>query len=44
MSVVNKQIELLEFVFESLYVDLQYDVISLLLLGLCACVVFVVQW
>ena len=25
MCVVNKQLELLEFVFESVYVDLQYD-------------------
>ena len=34
--VVNKQFELLEFVSESVYVDLQYDEISLLsLLGLC---------
>ena len=29
MCVVNKQIELLEFVSESVYVDLQYDEISL---------------
>ena len=29
MSVVNKQFELLEFVFDSVYVDLQYDEISL---------------
>ena len=29
MCVVNKQFELLEFVFESVYVDLQYDKISL---------------
>ena len=29
MCVVNKQFELLEFVFESVYVDLQYDQISL---------------
>ena len=41
MCVVNKQFELLEFVFHSVYVDLQ-RLISLLLLGLCACVVFVV--
>ena len=27
--VVNKQFELLEFVFDSVYVDLQYDEISL---------------
>ena len=29
MCVVNKQCELLEFVFDSVYVDLQYDGISL---------------
>ena len=29
MCVVNKQLELLEFVFESVYVYLQYDEISL---------------
>ena len=29
MCVVNKQLELLEFVSESVYVDLQYDEISL---------------
>ena len=29
MRVVNKQFELLEFVFDSVYVDLQYDYISL---------------
>ena len=29
MCVVNKRFELLEFVYESVYVDLQYDVISL---------------
>ena len=28
MCVVNTQFELLEFVFDSVYVDLQYDVIS----------------
>ena len=46
MCVVNKQFVLLEFVSESVYVDLQYDgrFLSLLLLGLCACVVFVVMW
>ena len=43
MCVVNKQFELLQFVFDSVYVDLQYDEIFLLL-GLCACVVFVVLW
>ena len=29
MCVVNKQFELLEFIFHSVYVDLQYDEISL---------------
>ena len=29
MCVLNKQFELLEFVFDSVYVDLQYDEISL---------------
>ena len=29
MCVVNKQFELLEFVFDSVYVDLQYEEISL---------------
>ena len=29
MCVVNKQFEILEFVFDSVYVDLQYDEISL---------------
>ena len=29
MCVVNKQFELLEFVFDSVYIDLQYDEISL---------------
>ena len=43
MCVVNTQFELLEFVFDSVYVDLQYDeIFHTLLLGLCACVVFVV--
>ena len=43
MCVVNKQFELLEFVLIPVYVDLQYDEISLtFLLGLCVCVVFVV--
>ena len=39
MCVVNKQFQLLEFVFDSVYVDLQYDEISL-----CPCVVSVVMW
>ena len=44
MCVVNKQFELFESVFDSVY-DLQYDKISLtLLLGMCACVVCVVMW
>ena len=43
MCVVNKQFELLECLFDSVYVDLQFDeVLSLLLLGLCPCVVYVV--
>ena len=42
MFVVNKQFELLEFVFDSVYGDLQYNEISLiLLLVVCACVVSV---
>ena len=42
--VLNKKFELLEFVFDSVYVDLQYDEISLtLLLALCDCVVSVVS-
>ena len=45
MCVVNKQFQLLEFVSESVYVDLQYDkFLSLLLLGLCVCVVLVALW
>ena len=46
MCVVNKQFELLEFVFDSVYVDLQYDQISLIfttgyvcLSGVCSPVV-----
>ena len=39
MCVVNKQFELLEFVTESVYVDLQYDEISLTLTAgsVCLC-------
>ena len=38
MCVVNKQFELLEFVSESIYVDLQYDEISLTFAGrVCLC-------
>ena len=45
MCVVNKQFELLEFVFDSVYVDLQYDEISLsFTAGSCVlCVVSVVM-
>ena len=38
MCVVNKQFELLEFVFESVYVDLQYDDISLTYCWVCVLV------
>ena len=41
MCVVNKQLEHLEFVFDSVYV---IRLLSLLLLGLCACVVCLVMW
>ena len=36
---MNKQYELLEFVFESIYVDLQYDEISLTFISgsVCLC-------
>ena len=37
MCVVNKQFELLEFVSESVYVDLQYDEISLTAGPVCLC-------
>ena len=42
MCVVNKQFELLEFVFESVYVDLQYDEISLTFTAgpVCLCGVY----
>ena len=47
MSVVNKQFGILEFVFDSVYVDLQYDEISITftagyvyLCGVCSNVVF----
>ena len=33
MCVVNTQFDLLEFVFDSVYVDLQYDEISLTFIG-----------
>ena len=35
MCVVNKQVELLEFVFDSVYVNLKYDEIYLTLLHIC---------
>ena len=45
VCVVNEQFEFLEFGFDSVYVDLKYnEIISLLLLGICACVVCVVMW
>ena len=44
MCAVNKQYDLLEFVFDSVYVDLQYDEISLTFTAGCACVVSVVMW
>ena len=45
MRIINHQFELIEFVFDSLSVDLQYDEISLtLLLGMCPYVVSVVMW
>ena len=50
MCVVNKQFELLEFVFDSVHVDLQYDVISLTftavsvsLCGVCSCLWYVCE-
>ena len=43
MCVVNKQFELIEFVFDSVYVDMK-RFLSLLLMGLCLCVVSVVMW
>ena len=43
MCVVNKQFELLEFVFDSVYVELQYDEISLTFTAV-TCVVSVFMW
>ena len=37
MCVVNKQFEILEFVFDSFYIDLQYDEISLTLTAASVC-------
>ena len=39
MCVMIKQFELLEFVFDSVYVDLQYDEISLTFTAGCLCCV-----
>ena len=45
MCVVNKQFELIEFVFDSLYLTCSMmRFFSLLLLGICHCVVSVVMW
>ena len=46
MCVVNKHVELLEFVFNSVYVDMRMmRLLSLLLLGLCPCIVYdMVMW
>ena len=45
MSVMNKKFELLEFVFDSVYVDLQYDEIYLTsTAGSVSCGVSVVMW
>ena len=44
ICVVNKQFYLLEFVLDSVYVDNMMLFLSLLLLGLCPCVVSVVMW
>ena len=42
MCLVNKQFEILEFVFDSVYDDLQYDEISLTFTAVF-CVVYVVM-
>ena len=45
MCVVNKQFGLLAFVFDSVYIGLQYDFISLTFTtGSYPCVVYVVMW
>ena len=45
MCVVDKQFQVIEFVFDSVYVDLQYDEIYLTsTAGLCSCDVSVVLW
>ena len=45
MCVVNKQFELIEFVFSPFMLTFSImRFLSLLLLGLCSCVAFVVLW
>ena len=44
MCVVNKQFELLDFVFDSEYVDLHYDEIARRFTVVYDCVVSVVMW
>ena len=44
MCVVNKQFELLEFVFYSVYTFSMMRFLTVLMLGLCPCVVSVVMW
>ena len=45
MCVMNKQFELLEFVFDSVMLTrIMMRFLSLLLLGMCPCVVSVVMW
>ena len=44
MCVVNTQFELLEFLSPFMLTCSMMRFLSLLLLGLCACVVFVVLW
>ena len=44
MRVVNKQFEPLEFVFDSVYVDLQYDEISLIFTAESVCMYGVCSW
>ena len=44
MCVVNMQFELHEFVFDSVYVDLQYDEISLTFILLGPIVVYLGMW
>ena len=44
MCVANYQFELLVFVFYSVYLTCMMRFLSLLLLGLCPCVVSAVMW